>query len=165
MSHPQPLPPGPGQESVWQYPRPPRLEPCGKHLMVMFRGITIASTHRGYRVLETSHPPVYYFPPQDVVQDVLEYSPQTSYCEWKGLAQYCSVVVGDHRADLCAWFYPNPTPRFQAIGDYIAFYAAPMDGCFVDGEKVQPQPGGFYGGWITADLVGPFKGSPGSWGW
>lgn len=159
------IPPGPGQESVWDYPRPPALEDCSQHLRVIFNGVTIADTQRAKRVLETSHPPCYYFPPEDVNLAHLVLSERQSWCEWKGQAGYYSIVVGDRRADLAAWFYATPTPSFAAIAGYIAFYAEPMDACYVDDERVQPQPGNFYGGWVTAAVVGPFKGSPGSWGW
>lgn len=163
--HSQRIPPQPGQESVWDYPRPPRLEDTTKHIQIIFNGVTIADTHQAKRVLETSHPPVYYIPLEDIQREHLVPSPRTSYCEWKGQGAYYTLVVGDKRVDDVAWYYSNPTPAFASIKDYVAFYAAPMDACFVDGEKVQPQPGGFYGGWITQDIVGPFKGGPGSWGW
>jgi uncharacterized protein (DUF427 family) len=162
---PKPIPPQPGQESVWDYPRPPRLERTAKRLRVVFAGTTIAETTQGWRVLETSHPPVYYFPPADILPDVLVATPRTSYCEWKGMAQYHSVRVGQQIAPDAAWSYPRPTPSFMPIAGYVAFYAAAMDACYVDDELVVPQPGGFYGGWITKDIVGPFKGVPGSWGW
>lgn len=162
---PKPVQPLPGQESVWHYPRPPRVEPARHHLRVIFGGQTIADTRRGWRVLETSHPPVYYFPPDDVALKRLTRTSQSSFCEWKGRAGYYTVQVGDRHAANAAWFYPNPTPAFAVIRDYIAFYAAPMDACWVDDEQAQPQPGGFYGGWITRAIVGPFKGEPGSSGW
>ena len=157
--------PGPGQESVWDYPRPPRCEPTTKHVRVVFAGVTIADTRRAWRVLETSHPPVYYLPPADV--DATHVLPVRggSVCEWKGRAVYFDVRVGDRVAARAAWAYPDPTAAFAPLRGHVAFYAGPMDGCFVDGERVTPQPGGFYGGWITADVVGPFKGVPGSLGW
>lgn len=153
------------QESVWDYPRPPRLEPTTKRVQVVFAGVTIADTTRAYRVLETSHPPVYYLPPVDVRRELLVRSPRSSFCEWKGRAAYWSLVVGERQARDVAYSYPAPTAPFDAIRDYLAFYAAPMDACFVAGERVTPQAGGFYGGWITSDLVGPFKGGPGTSGW
>ena len=165
---PQPITPQPGQESVWDYPRPPRLEPFQKPIKIIFNDVTIADTKRAYRVLETSHPPVYYIPPEDIQMQYLQQTTsqsQGSFCEWKGVAGYYDVVVGDKQAKKAAWFYRNPTPEFADIKDYVAFYAAMMDACYVDDELVQPQPGGFYGGWITSDIVGPFKGEPGSWGW
>ncbi|MCC2112757.1 MAG: DUF427 domain-containing protein, partial [Hyphomicrobiales bacterium] len=116
-------------------------------------------------VLETSHPPVYYIPPEDVAMDYLQPAAGGSWCEWKGRAAYFTLRVGDKTAERVAWSYPNPTPSFAPIQNYLAFYAAPMDACLIDGERVTPQPGGFYGGWITRDVVGPFKGVPGSTGW
>jgi len=159
------IPPQPGQESVWDYPRPPRLEDSNKSIQVIFNGVTLVDTCRAKRVLETSHPPVYYIPPEDIRMEYLIPSLRTTYCEWKGPGAYYTVVVGDRRAENVAWYYPNPTPAFVPIKNYVAFYAGPMDACYVDGEKVTPQPGEFYGGWITSDIVGPFKGVPGSWGW
>ena len=157
--------PNPGQESVWDYPRPPRLEPTTRLLQVRFAGELIAETRRGFRVLETSHPPVYYFPPEDIHGQFLKPVGGSSFCEFKGLAGYYDLQVGDRLASHAAWYYIDPTPAFAAIQGYVAFYAGKTDGCFVDGERVTPQPGGFYGGWITADVVGPFKGGPGSMGW
>jgi uncharacterized protein (DUF427 family) len=162
---PRRIAPGPGQESVWDYPRPPRLEPCAKHLEVYFHGTRIADTTRGYRVLETSHPPVYYFPPEDVKTEFLRPVGRGSYCEWKGEAGYYTVTVGDQEAASAAWYYPRPTEPFAAIANFVAFYAGRMEACLVNGERVRPQPGGFYGGWITDDVVGPFKGEPGTMGW
>jgi uncharacterized protein (DUF427 family) len=165
MMQPQRIQPEPGQESVWDYPRPPRLETTDKHIQIIFNGVTIADTHNAQRVLETSHPPVYYIPPEDIKMEYLIATPQSSFCEWKGRAGYYAVQVGNRIAQNIAWYYPNPTPDFAPIQDYVAFYAEPMDACFVNGEQVQPQPGNFYGGWITSDIVGPFKGIGGSWGW
>jgi uncharacterized protein (DUF427 family) len=162
---PERIPPGPGQESVWDYPRPPRLEPSSEHIQVVYHGQVIADTHRAWRVLETSHPPVYYIPPEDIQLEYLQDAPGSSYCEWKGQARYHNVVVGDARADKSAWSYPQPRPGYEAIRNHIAFYAGPMDRCTVNGETVTPQPGGFYGGWITRRIIGPFKGEPGSRGW
>lgn len=161
----QRIEPGPGQESVWDYPRPPRLEDCPQRLRVVFNGELIADTQRGKRILETSHPPTFYFPPEDVRLDCLVPTTQKSFCEWKGWAGYYSVVVGSRTATHAVWSYPQPTPAYAALQDYLSFYAEPMDACFVDEEQVQPQPGNFYGGWITSRVVGPFKGIPGSWGW
>ncbi len=157
--------PKPGQESVWDYPRPPRLEETPKPIQIIFNGITIADTRRGQRVLETSHPPVYYLPPEEIKMEYLVKSAQGSFCEWKGRAIYYTVVVGDKQATNAAWAYPTPTPTFAPIKDYLAFYAHLMDACYVDGEQVQPQSGNFYGGWVTKDIVGPFKGGAGTWGW
>ncbi|MGB2926563.1 MAG: DUF427 domain-containing protein [Limnothrix sp.] len=165
FSRPTPLPTEPGQESVWDYPRPPRLEHCTKPIQIIFNGVAIAATDHSYRVLETSHPPVYYLPPESIQQQFLQQASGQSFCEWKGLAGYFDLVVNDKTAPKVAWYYSEPTPAFSDIKNYVAFYAQPMDACYVDGEQVIPQPGGFYGGWITSDIVGPFKGEPGSFGW
>jgi uncharacterized protein (DUF427 family) len=152
----------PPTESVWDYPRPPRLEPAGSHIRIVHAGVLIADSHRALRVLESSHPPVYYIPPADIAMQHLQRSPtRSSYCEFKGQATYWSI--GDV-ADA-AWSYPSPTPRFAALRDHLAFYANRVDECTVDGERVQPQPGDFYGGWITSRITGPFKGPPGTLGW
>lgn len=165
MSHPRRIPPEPGQESVWDYPRPPRLEPVAKRLRVVLGGATIADTTRGLRVLETSHPPVYYLPPEDIGMDHLDAVEGSSFCEWKGWTQYFDVEANGRRADRAAWCYPRPTAPFAALGGHVAFYAHAMDACFVDEEQVRAQPGSFYGGWITDAIVGPFKGDPGTAGW
>jgi uncharacterized protein (DUF427 family) len=157
--------PGPGQESVWDYPRPPRVEETSRHIRVVFNGNVIAETRCAKRVLETSHPPVYYIPPEDVKMEYLRRASRTSYCEWKGRAVYYTVSVGDKQAENAAWYYPDPAPGFEAIKEHLAFYPQLMDACYVDGERVKAQAGGFYGGWITSDIVGPFKGEPGTWGW
>jgi len=152
-------------ECVWDYPRPPRLERTARHLRVELAGAVIAETRNAFRVLETSHPPVYYLPPEDLATPHLVASGRRSFCEWKGEASYYHVVVGDATRRDSAWFYPNPTPAFEPMRDHVAFYPGAMDACFVDGERVEAQPGDFYGGWITKDLVGPFKGAPGTLGW
>ncbi len=162
---PTPVKPGPGQESVWDYPRPPVVEPVTRHIQVIFNGAVIADTSRAQRVLETSHPPVYYIPPWDIRMDLLSEGRGRSVCEWKGEARYYTLQVGEKRVENAGWYYPNPTAGFTSIKDYVAFYPGPMDECLVDGERVRPQPGDFYGGWITSDVVGPFKGEPGSMGW
>jgi uncharacterized protein (DUF427 family) len=162
---PTPIPPGPDEESVWAYPRPPRLERVPSRLRVVFAGRTIADTMAGWRVLETSHPPTYYFPLPDVDADVLGPPRRAGICEWKGRAVLYDVAVGARRAEGAAWAYPDPTPDFRAIAGCIAFYAGPMEACFVGEARATPQPGGFYGGWITPGVVGPFKGGPGSMGW
>lgn len=159
------LNPGPGQESVWDYPRPPALEDCSKRIRVVAGGVTIADSTSTKRVLETSHPPVYYVPPQDMKMDCLVLAPGRSFCEWKGAAEYYSVVASGKTIEKAAWFYSNPTPRFVAIEGYVAFYPSKMEACYVDDEKVQAQEGDFYGGWITSNIVGPFKGPPGTFGW
>jgi uncharacterized protein (DUF427 family) len=163
--HPDRIKPEPGQESVWDYPRPPRLERTDRHLRITFGGVVIADTRAAYRVLETSHAPVYYLPPADLKTEHLSESRRTSFCEWKGQARYVDCRVGDRVAPAAGWYYPDPTEAFRDIRDHIAFYAGAMDQCTVDGEMVRPQPGGFYGGWITSDIVGPFKGEPGTGSW
>lgn len=165
MKHFHRVDPGPGQESVWDYPRPPRIEPSDERVVVLFNGITVAETRRAFRVLETSHPPNYYIPPEDVMMDRLIRNRETSLCEWKGLAHYFDLVGGTEPAINAAWGYADPTPAFLEIRNYVAFYAGRVEACFVDGERVIPQPGGFYGGWITKGVVGPFKGGPGSMFW
>lgn len=157
--------PGPGQESVWDYPRPPRMEDVEEKVKVVFGDVTLAYTTGAKRVLETSHPPVYYIPPEDIRMEHLRPSAGTSYCEWKGRAGYYDVVVEDRVEERAAWFYPSPMPSFRDLKDYVAFYPSRMDACWVGGEKVEAQDGDFYGGWITPNIVGPFKGSPGTWGW
>jgi len=157
--------PGPGQESVWDYPRPPALEPSKKHIEVFFNDILIADSTQVKRVIETSGPPVYYIPQADIEMKYLTQSEHNTFCEWKGIASYYDVTVHDKRAPNAAWYYPEPTPGFEALKDYVAFYAQLMDTCYVDGELVKPQYGTFYGGWITSDIVGPFKGEPGTEGW
>ena len=160
-----PEPPGPGQESVWAYPRPAIAEPCARRLQVIHRGVTVADTTRGFRALETSHPPTYYFPRDDVDMTLLAPAGRRSLCEWKGGAVYFDVTVAGETLPAAAWCYPNPTGGFAAIRNALAFYPAPFETCLVDGERVTPQPGGFYGGWITSHVAGPFKGGPGSMGW
>lgn len=157
--------PGPGQESVWDYPRPPRLEESSRHIQVVFNGVTIADSHRTVRILETSHPPVYYIPPEDVRMEYLVPTTRASYCEWKGTASYYTISANGKSAADAAWYYRQPTEAYAALANYVAVYPAQMDACLVDGERVQPQPSDFYGGWITNDIVGPFKGAPGTFGW
>ena len=165
MIRPDPIQPRQGQESVWDYPRPPRLEPTSRRVVVQFAGVTIADSRQAQRVLETSHPPTYYIPRGDVRMDLLVGVDRTSWCEWKGRAEYFTVQVDDRAAQAAAWSYPEPTRVFAPIAGHIAFYCAAMDRCTVDGEEARPQPGGFYGGWVTDDIVGPFKGEPGTSGW
>jgi uncharacterized protein (DUF427 family) len=155
----------PGQESVWSYPRPAVAEPSARHIRIVHRGVVIAETRRAVRTLETSHPPSYYIPPADVAMDLLRKSTNRSFCEWKGAAAYFDVLVGGEVLEDAAWSYPNPSAGFVSLRDHIAFYARPFDLCAVDGETVTPQPGDFYGGWVTSHVAGPFKGVPGSRGW
>jgi len=157
--------PAPGQESVWDYPRPPRVEETARHVQVVFNGEVIADTRRTKRVLETSHPPVYYIPPEDVRMEYLTQAGHRTWCEWKGRASYYNLAMAGRQVDNAAWFYPDPAPGYAAIQGHVAFYPAKMDACYVDGERVQAQPGDFYGGWITSEIVGPFKGGPGTMGW
>jgi uncharacterized protein (DUF427 family) len=165
MIHPTPDPVFAGQESVWDFPRPAVAEHIPSHLKIIHRGVTIAETRRGVRTLETSHPPSYYFPREDVAMMLLSQSANRSFCEWKGDAIYFDIAVkGEILRDI-AWTYQSPTATFAILRGHIAFYAAPFDGCYVDGERVVPQPGGFYGGWVTSKFAGPFKGIPGSRFW
>lgn len=157
--------PGPGQASVWSFPRPPRLERCDLPILVVFAGEVIARSDAALRLLETSHPPTYYVPPGDIAWPWLEPAAGRSMCEWKGVARYWTVRVGDRVAARAAWSYPDPFDDFAALRDHVAFYCAAMDACSVGGERAEPQPGGFYGGWITRHVVGPFKGGPGTAGW
>lgn len=163
--HPKPDAKRAGQESVWDFPRPAIAQLVTSHLKIIHRGLIIAETRRGVRTLETSHPPSYYFPPEDVAMKFLSVSDNRSLCEWKGNAKYFDLTLNGEVLRDVAWTYPNPTQSFHILQNHIAFYAAPFDECFVDGEKVVPQPGGFYGGWITSKLAGPFKGIPGSSFW
>lgn len=161
----QRIQPGPGQESVWDYPRPPRLEDVEKKVKVVFGGVTLAYTTRAKRVLETSHPPVYYIPPEDIRMEHLKSAGGRSFCEWKGVASYYDIGTDERTEARAAWFYPAPVPAYVSLKDHVAFYPSLMDGCWVDGEKVEAQKGDFYGGWVTSEIVGPFKGAPGTRGW
>lgn len=162
---PRPDPVEPGQESVWDYPRPPRLEVFDGEITVEFGGEVIAATSHGWRVLETSHPPTYYLPRTAFRPGALHETDGSSWCEWKGRARYFDLVSGSTVAPKAAWNYPAPTPGFEPIRDAVAVMAGQVDRCTVDGETVVPQPGGFYGGWITSRIAGPFKGGPGTAGW
>ena len=157
--------PGPGRESVWDYPRPPRLESVRDRLRVEFAGETVASTEHGFRVIETSHPPVYYIPARDIRRESLVRAPGQSFCEFKGVAHYWSLEVNGRTSPIAAWSYPAPTESFAPIADCLAFYASCVDSCWVGEERVLPQEGDFYGGWITPRVVGPFKGGVGTRGW
>ncbi len=157
--------PNPGQESVWDYTRPPRVEASSRRVRVVFGGITIADSRWAKRVLETSHPPVYYIPLEDIQREYLVLTKKHSWCEWKGEASYYTLEVPGKQEPNVAWFYPSPVQRFESIRDHVAFYPSKMDACYLDEEQVQAQEGDFYGGWITSDIVGPFKGGPGTWGW
>jgi uncharacterized protein (DUF427 family) len=150
---------------VWDYPRPPRVEPVPERLRLVVDGVVLAETTRGYRVLETAGPPVYYFPPKDVRMGLLEPSEHHSVCEWKGDASYRTFRQGDRTIENIAWYYPNPLPGFEVIAGHLAFYAGRVDEAWVGDERATPQPGRFYGGWVTTRIVGPFKGEPGTAGW
>ena len=158
-------PVGPGQESVWDYPRPPALQRVEKPIRIIVEDAVLADTTAAYRVLETSHPPVYYIPPADIDIGRLVKSPGGSFCEWKGGADYWAYQTPTRSIAKIAWSYPRPTPTFEPITGYLAFYAHKVDQATVDGQDVTPQPGNFYGGWITPDIIGPYKGIPGSMGW
>ena len=162
---PTPIPPGPDQESVWAFPRPAIAEATRAHVVIEHRGFVLADTRASIRTLETSHPPSYYIPRADIRDGVLRRAAGSSFCEWKGVASYWDVVIGDSVLASVGWSYPSPTRPFAILADHVAFYAAPFDRCSVDDETVVPQPGGFCGGWITSAVAGPFKGVPGSRFW
>lgn len=161
----RPDPVGREQESVWQYPRPAVAERSHRHIHIVHAGIVVADTRAAVRTLETSHPPSWYIPPGAITSGLLQRSRRRSFCEWKGDAHYWHLEIAGETFSDVAWSYADPTPAFAILRDHIAFHAGPFDLCAVDGERVLPQPGGFHGGWITADLAGPFKGVPGSMGW
>ena len=154
--------PGPGQESAWDYPRPPAVKPDSRLVEVRNGDVLVARTTRSYRILETASPPTFYLPMEDAAMDRLVPAPGSSVCEWKGAARYWALAANSDEA--IGWDYPRPRSRFGVIKDHLAFYPGRI-ACFVDGERVQPQPGRFYGGWITSDVVGPFKGEPGTGHW
>lgn len=152
-------------ESVWDYPRPPRLEHAGDHIVVTHNGVVIVDTKSPLRILETSHPPTYYLPRDDVDLSVLEPVEGTTFCEFKGRASYADLVVGESRLARAVWWYEDPSPGYRELIDHIALYPGRVDQCTVNGEIVQAQEGDFYGGWITSRVTGPFKGAPGTLGW
>ncbi len=154
-------------ENVWDYPRPPALVPCERRVRIELGGTTIADSTAALRVLETSHPPTIYLPPQDVLSAAMSPAAgsRASVCEWKGRAVYFDAQAGGRAVPAAAWAYPDPQPAFAALRDHLAFYPGRMDRCRLDEEVVASQEGDFYGGWITADITGPFKGPPGTWGW
>ena len=165
MMTPKPDPIRPGQESVWSFPRPAVAEPTSARIMIEHGGILLADTRASVRTLETSHPPSYYIPQADIRDGILRRAEGTSFCEWKGAAVYWDVVIGDLVLASVGWSYPSPTRPFAALKDRVSFYASAFDRCSVNGEAVTPQPGGFYGGWITDAVAGPFKGISGSRFW
>ncbi len=155
----------PGSESVWDYPRPPRVEPCAQRLRVEFNGEVVGDTSRGYRLLETSHPPTYYIPRADVRMASLKVNEKRSFCEFKGEACYWDLHSGSRSSIAAGWSYPLPTKLYSILADHFAFYAHRVDACWVGEERVQAQEGDFYGGWITSLITGPFKGGAGTRGW
>ena len=170
MSYPPPREPvGPGQVSVWDFPRPPEVVQWGERVQVVLGGTTIADTHEAWAVLETSHPPTYYLPATSFLTGALRPAGGSSYCEWKGRATYVDLVSGEGAdavvAERAAWTYPTPTQAFTVLRDHVALYPGLVDACFVDGARVAAQPGGFYGGWVTPRVAGPFKGTPGTMDW
>jgi uncharacterized protein (DUF427 family) len=160
--------PAKGQESVWDYPRPPKVVQDKRHVVVRADGQLIADTRNAWRVLETASAPSFYLPPEDVNQALLKRASGTSFCEWKGQARYWDIILrdtsGEPKISRAVWSYHQPSERFSPIDGYYSFYPALVE-CYVDGERVTPQPGGFYGGWITSEIVGPVKGEPGTGGW
>ena len=165
QGHPYVVPMASRAESVWDYPRPPRLEPTAELVEIVLGGLVVATTTAAYRVLETSHPPTYYVPADAFAEGVLRPAAGSSFCEWKGNAAYYDLVTPERTAERAAWTYPSPSPAFAAITGHVAIYPELVDECRVDGEVVRPQAGGFYGGWITSRVVGPFKGGPDTRGW
>ena len=165
MNRSRRITPGPGQESVWDYPRPPKVEESSDHIQVRFNDVLIVDTHRAKRVLETSHPPVYYLPPEDIKMEYFIPTSHNSYCEFKGTASYYTIKVGEKTVSNGAWYYRKPSRGYEDLTNYIALYPSKMDACYVNDEQVQAQESDFYGGWITSRVVGPFKGGPGTYGW
>lgn len=148
-------------ERVRDYPRPPRLEISQDQIRVEALGEILVETQRSLRVLETFHPPTYYLPPEAMNPGLLVPAPgRPSFCEWKGVASYYDVVAGEERINRAVWTYNHPSERFRELAGWFALYPGQMDGCWVNGERVIPQQGGFYGGWITSQVEGPFKGDP-----
>jgi uncharacterized protein (DUF427 family) len=153
-------------ERVWDYPRPPAVVPCTRRVRIELAGELLADSTRALRVLETSHPPTIYIPPTDVREGLLaESGARSTWCEFKGAARYLDAVVGDRRVNAVGWSYPDPAPGYEALRDHVAFYPGRVDAAWLDDERVQAQQGDFYGGWITAELIGPFKGPPGTLAW
>ncbi|MDP9043994.1 MAG: DUF427 domain-containing protein [Pseudomonadota bacterium] len=156
--------PGPGQVSVWDFPRPPVLVQDRREVVVRWRDDEVARTRRAWLVLETAHPPSVYLPWDDVARHLLQPAAGSSFCEWKGPARYWTLAHLRERLPGVAWSYPQPLPGAEALANCVAFYAHALD-CSIDGVPVRPQPGAFYGGWITPELAGPFKGDPGTEAW
>jgi uncharacterized protein (DUF427 family) len=163
---PRRIEPGPGQESVWDYPRPPAVVASDRHVRIEHDGEVVADSRNALRVLETAGAPVWYLPREDVRADLLRPAGgRGTLCEWKGRAAYFDLVLGDRVSPRAAWTYEGPMRGYEALAGRVAFYAGRVDRALVDGELARPQPGGFYGGWVTDDVVGPFKGEPGTEGW
>jgi len=165
MKHPKAIKPKGDEESVWDYPRPPKLEKMEGTVEVFFAGRRIASSGNALRILETSHPPTVYIPIADIEEDVLIKSEQTTFCEWKGKGNYYHLESGSQRVENAAWYYPDPKKAYHALKDHLSFYPSKVEACFINGEKAEAQEGDFYGGWITSKIVGPFKGAPNTFGW
>jgi uncharacterized protein (DUF427 family) len=157
-------PPAPGQESVWDYPRPPALVPDAREVIVRVSGVEIVRTRRALRLLETASPPTFYLPFADARRDAFVPASGASFCEWKGAARYWTIVAGGVRLERAAWSYDTPAAPYELLRDHVAVYATHAE-CLVNGERARPQDGGFYGGWVTSELVGPWKGGPGTGGW
>ncbi len=157
--------PGQGQTSVWDYPRPPSVEAVTEVVRVLWLGRTVAETYGAVRLLETASPPTYYVPPSDVDPSLLVPGDRRTFCEWKGTAQYFDLRLGDQVSPEAAWSYPDPLQPYRALREYLSFYPGRVTACYVGSTRVKPQPGAYYGGWVTPDLVGPFKGEPGTEGW
>jgi len=153
------------EESVWDYPRPPRVEAFPGLIEVHHSGYAQAKSSSTFRLLETSHPPVFYIPPEDIMMEMLSKTGRTSICEFKGTAVYFDLVMPELQIENVAWSYENPRRGYETIKNHLAFYPSKVDACYVDGERVKPQEGDFYGGWITSNIKGPFKGGPGTRGW
>jgi uncharacterized protein (DUF427 family) len=157
--------PGPGQESVWDYPRPPRVESVAERIRVIAGGIVVADSASAMRVMETASPPAYYLPASDLRTDRLEISRTITVCEFKGVATYWNLRLDDRVVRDAGWSYQQPNRGYEAIAGHLAFYAGRVGEAWVGDERVTPQPGDFYGGWVTSRIVGPFKGDPGTFGW
>lgn len=158
------IPPGPGQESVWDYPRPPALDEEHGPIVVFWQERRLVDAPGGLRILETSHPPTIYVDPAHVNMELLEPMSGSSHCEWKGQARYYRLRDGDERVERVAWTYPEPDEKYRRLAGWLCFDPGKLP-CFLGGERVKPQEGGFYGGWVTSRVVGPFKGGPGTAGW
>ena len=156
--------PAPGEESVWDYPRPPALVADERHIMIFCQELCVVDSSRAFRVLETASPPTFYFPPADVNTTLLQPASGGSFCEWKGQAHYWNLNTPNGVLERAGWSYESPRPAFAAIAGWLAFYPQRLD-CRIDQQQVRPQDGGFYGGWVTDEIVGPLKGEPGTGGW